>query len=237
MHVGIIMDGNGRWAKSRHRPRLFGHRAGVRAIRPVLDAFHARGVHILTLYAFSTENWRRPDDEVRGLMRLLGETIDRETDELHANGIQIRAIGDRGRLGGKLQEKIRMAEEKTRENGGAILNVAINYGSRHEIVEAFQDAVRDGTDPLDLTEDVLASHLYTKGLPDPDLIIRTGGEYRLSNFLLWQAAYAELFVTPTLWPDFGAQDIDAALEFFAGRERRFGTTSDQVAATGKKHRA
>lgn len=231
------MDGNGRWARSRHRPRLFGHRAGVRAIRPVLDAFHARGVHILTLYAFSTENWRRPDDEVRGLMTLLGETIDRETEELHANGIQIRAIGDRSRLGSRLQEKIRIAEETTKSNTTGILNVAINYGSRHEIVGAFLDATANGVDPRSVSEEILSSFLYTRGLPDPDLIIRTGGEYRLSNFLLWQAAYAELFITPTLWPEFGTNDIDAALAFFAGRERRFGTTSEQVAAPGNTERA
>ncbi len=231
------MDGNGRWAKSRHRPRLFGHRAGVRAIRPVLDAFHERGVHMLTLYAFSTENWRRPDDEVRGLMTLLGETIDRETDELHANGIQIRAVGDRSRLGERLQAKIRMAEEKTKANTAGMLNVAINYGSRHEIIEAFQDATVHGVSSEEMTEEILSSYLYTRGIPDPDLIIRTGGEYRLSNFLLWQAAYAELFVTPTLWPDFSPTDIDEALAFFAGRERRFGSTSEQVDASRKEKRA
>ena len=221
-HIGIIMDGNGRWAGHRHLPRAAGHRAGVRAIRPVMDACHRSGVPIVTLYAFSTENWSRPRAEVRALMRLFDETIDSEVDELHAHGIQVRAIGDRSALSRRLQDKVGRAEQLTAGNTTAILNVAINYGGRAEIVWAVRDLARAGVDLGSLDESRLANALFTAGLPDPDLIIRTAGEMRTSNFLLWQGAYAEFYSTETLWPDFGAADIARALDEYAVRERRFG---------------
>jgi undecaprenyl diphosphate synthase len=225
-HIGIIMDGNGRWAKKRHLPRVAGHRAGVRAIRPVMEACHAAGVHILTLYAFSTENWQRPRGEVAALMRLFEETIDSEVGEMHREGIQIRAIGDRSRLSDRLRDKVQGAEQLTAGNTRAVLNVAINYGGRGEIVAAVRDLAARGVDLHTLDEATLASALYTTGLPDPDLIIRTAGELRVSNFLLWQGAYAELYVTDTLWPEFGPDDIAAALSAYAGRQRKFGQVAE-----------
>jgi len=229
-HVGIIMDGNGRWARRRHLPRVAGHRAGVRAIRPVMEACDRAGVHILTLYAFSTENWSRPRHEVDALMRLFGETIESEIGELHDNGVQIRVLGDRRRLSGALQRKVADAEALTADNTTAILNVAINYGGRGEIVAAVRELAAHGVDLAELDEETLSRALYTAGLPDPDLIIRTAGEMRISNFMLWQAAYAELYVTDTLWPDFGEAALDGALQAFAGRERKFGTVNDRVPA-------
>ncbi len=221
-HVGIIMDGNGRWARQRHLPRVAGHRAGVRAIRPVMEACHRAGVHILTLYAFSTENWQRPRGEVTALMRLFGETIDREVGELHENGVQIRVLGDRARLSELLQHKVAQAEALTSHDTSAILNVAINYGGRREIVDAIRELAASGADLTHLDESAVGDALYTCGLPDPDLIVRTAGELRISNFLLWQAAYAELYVTDTLWPDFGETAIHDALADYSSRERKFG---------------
>jgi undecaprenyl diphosphate synthase len=215
------MDGNGRWARQRHLPRVAGHRAGVRAIRPVMEACHEAGVHILTLYAFSTENWQRPRGEVTALMRLFGETIDREVGELHENGVQIRVLGDRARLSESLQRKVAQAEALTAGDTSAILNVAINYGGRREIVDAVRELAESG-DLTALDESVISDALYTRGLPDPDLIVRTAGELRISNFLLWQAAYAELYVTDTLWPDFGENAIHDALTDYSNRERKFG---------------
>jgi undecaprenyl diphosphate synthase len=225
-HIGIIMDGNGRWARRRHLPRAAGHRAGVSTIRPVMEACHAAGVHILTLYAFSTENWSRPRHEVAALMQLFGDTIDSEVGEMHAEGIQIRAIGDRSKLSPRLQEKVRAAEVLTSGNARAVLNVAINYGGRHEIVAAVRDLAARGVDLTQLDPQTLADALYTAGLPDPDLIIRTAGEMRISNFMLWQAAYAEIYVTETLWPDFDAAAIEHALAAYAGRDRRFGAVRE-----------
>jgi undecaprenyl diphosphate synthase len=221
-HVAIIMDGNGRWARRRRLPRIAGHRAGVGAIRPVTEECNRLGVHILTLYAFSTENWSRPRTEVAALMRLFSETIDREIDELDREGIQLRILGRREDLGDRLRAKIEQAEARTARNTGNILNVAINYGGRREIVDAVRDLAAGGADLAGLEEADLSGALYTTGLPDPDLIIRTAGELRISNFLLWQAAYAELYVTETLWPDFGREDLQNALRAFSGRERRFG---------------
>jgi len=221
-HVAIIMDGNGRWARRRRLPRIAGHKAGVGTIRPVTEECNRLGVHILTLYAFSTENWSRPRTEVAALMRLFSETIDREIDELDAEGIQLRILGRREELGGRLRAKIEQAEARTAQNTGNILNVAINYGGRSEIVDAVRDLAASGVDLSGLEEADLSGALYTTGLPDPDLIIRTAGELRISNFLLWQAAYAELYVTETLWPDFGREDLQNALRAFAERERRFG---------------
>jgi undecaprenyl diphosphate synthase len=221
-HIGIIMDGNGRWARQRGQRRTEGHRAGIRAIRRVMEAADRAGVHHLTLFAFSTENWSRPRYEVATLMRLFEQTLQEEVDELHQNGVRIRVIGRRERLSARLCRLVEEAEARTRENARGALNVAINYGGRAEIVDAVRSLARAGQDLRQLDEEMLAAHLYTAGLPDPDLIIRTAGELRTSNFLIWQAAYAELYVTQTLWPDFGAADLEAALADYAVRVRRFG---------------
>lgn len=225
-HIGIIMDGNGRWARRRHLPRVIGHRAGVRAIRRVMEACNEAGVHILTLYAFSTENWQRPRGEVTSLMRLFQETLDQEVDELDAKGVQLRIIGDRSRLGPQLRDKVEQCEARTAHNRANVLNVAINYGGRSELVEAIRELAGRGVDLAQLDEPTLSSALYTAGLPDPDLIIRTAGELRVSNFLLWQGAYAELHVTDTLWPDFGPAEVSAALHDFGSRRRTFGQVGD-----------
>lgn len=227
------MDGNGRWARSRHLPRVAGHRAGVRAIRPVMEACHDAGVHILTLYAFSTENWSRPRHEVTALMQLFGDTLDSEVAQMHEEGIQVRTIGDRDPLSARLQAKVRRAEELTSHNTRAILNVAINYGGRHEIVAAVRDLAERGVDLTQLDTATLSSALYTSGLPDPDLIVRTAGEMRISNFMLWQAAYSEIYVTDTLWPDFGPSDIAGALAAYACRDRRFGAVPDPAPTVGE----
>ena len=220
-HIGIIMDGNGRWAKRHHVPRAAGHRSGVRAIRRVMQACHDRDINILTLYAFSTENWTRPGAEVRALMKLFGETITSEIDELDREGVQVRMLGDIDALSPSLRDRVLEAEQRTSGNTSAIVNVALNYGGRAEIVAAVNDLqARGALGTLD--EQSLGEALYTGGLPDPDLVIRTAGELRLSNFLIWQAAYAEIFVTDTLWPDMSDTDIEAAVNSFVARERRFG---------------
>ncbi len=222
VHIGIIMDGNGRWARQRGLRRTAGHRAGIRAIRKVMNAADEAGVHCLTLYAFSTENWSRPRYEVATLMRLFEETLQEEVDELHQNGVRIRVIGRRAQLSVRLRRLVADAEALTQDNLKGQLTVAINYGGRAEIVDAVRSLVRSGADLEALDEATLAGALYTAGLPDPDLIIRTAGEMRTSNFLIWQAAYAELYVTQTLWPDFEAADLRAALADYAARVRRFG---------------
>src|SRR5581483_8846721 len=221
-HVAIIMDGNGRWARERGLPRLAGHRAGTRNIRRIVEACVEHQVEVLTLYAFSTENWRRPDDEVRGLLELLGEAIDSETDELRERGAQVRHVGSLEGVPESLRERIRHAVESTRHNERLILNVAFNYGGRAEILQAVQRLLAAGIAPAEVDEATFSRYLYTAGLPDPDLIIRTAGEWRLSNFLLWQAAYAEYWSTPTLWPDFGREHFAAALAEYGRRQRRFG---------------
>ncbi len=221
-HVAIIMDGNGRWARARGWPRLAGHKAGTDNIRRVLTAANDFGIKVLTIYAFSTENWQRPLDEVSGLMRLLGEVIQRDLKDLHANNVRICHCGRMEGFSPRLQEQIRGAVELTRHNTGITLNVAFNYGSRAEIVDAVQAIMREGYAPEAVTEEVMSRHLYTRDLPDPDLIIRTGGEYRLSNYLLWQAAYAEYYATNTFWPDFDEAELAAALAAFSHRDRRFG---------------
>jgi undecaprenyl diphosphate synthase len=228
-HIGIIMDGNGRWASRRHLPRVAGHRAGVNAIRPVMEECDRLGVHVLTLYAFSTENWSRPGAEVRALMGLFVDTIEREIDELHQNGVQVRIVGRRADLSERLLQVVRSAEERTRHNDRAVLNIAINYGGRAEIVDAVRELAAQDADLARLDEAQLSRALYTGGLPDPDLIIRTAGEMRVSNFLLWQAAYAELWVTETLWPDFGETELRQALAAFAERERKFGRVAGRQA--------
>ncbi|HUY55070.1 MAG TPA: polyprenyl diphosphate synthase [Candidatus Nanopelagicaceae bacterium] len=226
-HIGIIMDGNGRWARQRGLRRSAGHRAGIRAIRQVMAAADQAGVHCLTLYAFSTENWSRPRYEVATLMRLFEETLQEEVDELHRNGVRIRVIGRREQLSSRLRRLVAEAESVTAENQSGVLSVAINYGGRAEIVDAVKSLARQGVDLSQVDELALNGALYTAGLPDPDLIIRTAGEMRTSNFLIWQAAYAELYVTQTLWPDFAAADLRAALADYAARVRRFGGIPEQ----------
>lgn len=221
-HVGIIMDGNGRWARQRGLPRVAGHRAGTENLREILRAAVEFGIPILTIYAFSTENWERPPEEIQGLMRILDEVIDRELAELHENGVQLRHIGDLSGVSEHLQRKIQDAIELTRNNDRLILNVAFGYGGRAEIVHAIREIVRAGHGPDDIDDALVCSHLYTAGLPDPDLIIRTSGEMRLSNFLIWQAAYAEYYITPIFWPDFNKEELRKALIQFSKRERRFG---------------
>ncbi len=221
-HVGIIMDGNGRWAREHGLPRLEGHRAGTENIRRVLEACSEFGIKILTIYAFSTENWGRPQAEVRGLMRILEEVIDREVANLHKNGVQLRHIGQLEGISQRLQQAVRDAMELTKDNDRLILNVAFNYGGRSEILNAVRRLMGNGISPQELSEELFERYLYTAGLPSPDLIIRTGGEMRLSNFLIWQAAYAEYYSTPTYWPDFDKEELYKALLAYSQRERRFG---------------
>jgi undecaprenyl diphosphate synthase len=228
------MDGNGRWAKGRGQPRLFGHRAGTNNLRRVLEACAQAGVGVVTIYAFSTENWHRSRDEVNGLFRILAEAIAREAPKLHQNGVQIRHLGSLEGVPAALAKRIVDALELTRHNTRLILNVAFNYGGRAEIVQAVRQLVHEGVRPEEITEETIGGRLYTAGLPDPDLIIRTAGEMRLSNFLLWQAAYAEYYSTPVYWPDFDERELQRALDAYAGRERRFGAVPGAAAgaATG-----
>ncbi|HEU5318726.1 MAG TPA: polyprenyl diphosphate synthase [Chloroflexota bacterium] len=225
-HVAIIMDGNGRWAARRGQPRLFGHRAGTNNLRRVLEAAVQAGVGIVTIYAFSTENWDRSREEVSGLLRILGEALAREAPRLHKNGVQIRHLGSLEGVPDGLAGRIRDALELTRHNDRLILQVAFNYGGRAEIVEAVRRIIREGIPAAAVDEDLISSYLYTAGLPDPDLIIRTAGEMRLSNFLLWQASYAEYYSTPTFWPDFDEAELQRALDEYASRDRRFGKRPD-----------
>lgn len=224
-HIGIIMDGNGRWAQARGRPRLVGHQAGVDNIQRILEACVEYGVQVLTIYAFSTENWHRPPDEVRGLMRLLGLTIQRQLNDLNKNGVRILHSGRTDGINQHLQKQILHAVEVTQDNDRIILNVAFNYGGRAEILDGIRRVFEDGTDPDTLTEEMFSQYLY-HDLPDPDLIIRTGGEWRLSNFLIWQAAYAEYYTTPTFWPDFDETELYKALLEYNHRQRRFGRVLD-----------
>jgi undecaprenyl diphosphate synthase len=232
-HVAIIMDGNSRWARERLLPRVMGHKAGIESIRRVAEAADRRGIRVLTLYAFSTENWSRPKDEVDALMSLFSETIRREVDELARRGIELRFSGRTGELSPALQDQMRQATERTRVTARAILNIAINYGGRIEIVDAVRELARQGADLTKLDEASLAAHLYTRGLPDPDLVIRTAGEMRLSNFLLWQAAYSEFHCTQTLWPDFGEADFDEAIASYQRRVRRFGARPEEISNRGR----
>jgi len=216
------MDGNGRWALKRGLPRLAGHNAGTENLRRIIKACVEFGVRYLTIYAFSTENWGRPREEVIGLMRILENVIDRELNELNEQGVQIRHLGRLDQLAPALQEKVLFAVETTAKNDRLILNVAFNYGGRDEIVNAIQQMLRDGVQPDTVTPELVSKYLYTAGVPDPDLIIRTSGELRISNFLIWQAAYSEWYVTPTYWPDFGKEEFRKALDEFANRDRRYG---------------
>jgi len=216
------MDGNGRWARRQSRPASFGHRAGVRAIKRVLQACEDLGVHALSIYAFSTENWARPRAEVRALMRLFHETMQREVDEMHRRGVRILVSGRRDELSPKMRHRIEEAMARTANNKNGILNVCLNYGGRAEIVDAARRLIRDGVPPERVDEAAISQRMYQPDLPDPDLIIRTAGEHRVSNFLLWQGAYAEMLVSETLWPDFGEDDLRTALTEYATRVRRFG---------------
>jgi undecaprenyl diphosphate synthase len=230
-HIGIIMDGNGRWARRQGRPASFGHRAGVRAIKRVLDACEKFGVHALSIYAFSTENWSRPRTEVRALMRLFHETMLREIDEMHRRGVRIVVSGRREDLSPRMRDRLEEAVRRTAGNTNGVLNVCLNYGGRAEIVDAVKRIVVDGLAPGLVDEASIGARLYVPDLPDPDLIIRTAGERRMSNFLLWQSAYSEMLVTETLWPDFDEEDLKAALADYASRVRRFGgRPEDELAA-------
>jgi len=224
-HVGIIMDGNGRWAQARGLPRVAGHRAGAENLRRILRAAVEFEIKILTIYAFSTENWERPRQEVNALLRILERVIDNELAELNESGVRIRHIGRTQGLSSRLVDKIGHAQEVTQDNERLILNVAFNYGGRAEIVEAVRRIVAEGIPAEQIDDQTIAQHLDTAGLPDPDFIIRTGGDMRMSNFLIWQSAYAEFYVTPTFWPDFDRDELRNALIVFQGRERRFGGLS------------
>ena len=233
-HIAIIMDGNGRWARQNGRRRSTGHRAGVKATRTVVETCVDRGIDILTLFAFSSENWKRPQDEVTGLMSLFLEVLRNEVDSLHENGVRLNFIGDRDQLPRGLGLSLAEAEQKTAGNERMQLVLAVAYGGRWDIVQAAQRvAVAISKGELDantVDEAVLNKYMSLGGIPDPDLLIRTGGERRISNFLLWDLAYTELYFTDTLWPEFDSSDLDAALKFFADRERRYGKTGEQVAA-------
>jgi undecaprenyl diphosphate synthase len=230
------MDGNGRWARRRGHPASFGHRAGVRAIKRVLEGCEELGVHVLSVYAFSTENWSRPRAEVRALMRLFHETMQREIDEMHRRGVRIVVSGRRDGLSPRMRDRIEEAAARTAGNTNGVLNVCLNYGGRAEIVDSVQRLVREGVPPDRIDEAAIASHLYNPDLPDPDLIIRTAGESRVSNFLLWQSAYAEMLVTDTLWPDFGVEDLKTAIADYNSRVRRFGGRPERELAAGNAAR-
>jgi undecaprenyl diphosphate synthase len=233
-HVAIIMDGNGRWAERRSLPRLVGHRAGVKNIRPIIKALNKYGTAYVTLYAFSTENWNRPKDEVKGLFRLLEEMIDRESQELHKNGVRIRHIGSLEGLSPELQTSINKAVRLTEHNTGMTLGVAFNYGGRAEILDAVRRLMADGVPPQAIEEKMFGNYLHTAGLPDVDLVIRTGGEFRTSNFLIWQTAYSEYYFTPVLWPDFNEEELAKALETYSQRQRRFGALPAKAACSEKE---
>jgi undecaprenyl diphosphate synthase len=221
-HLAIIMDGNGRWATRRHLPRLAGHKAGVNALRRVLELAVDKHIEMLSVYAFSTENWGRPRIEVEGLMRLFWETIRSDIEKLHREGVRLRHLGRLQDLSPDIQRAVCDSVELTRNNTRIGLNVCFNYGGRAELVDAVRQIIADGRDPDTITEELISSYLYTRDLPDPDMVIRTAGEMRVSNFLLWQTAYSEYYATPTLWPDFGRDDLCAALDSYRQRQRRFG---------------
>ena len=228
-HVAIIMDGNGRWATKRLLPRVAGHVKGVEAVRGVVEACVERGVEYLTLFAFSSENWRRPADEVSLLMRLFVTALEREVSKMHANNIRLKVVGDLSRFDPKLQEMIANAERRTAGNSRLTVSVCANYGGRWDIMQATGKMVQANPGATEYTEDMLAPHLAMAYAPEPDLFIRTGGEERISNFLLWQLAYSELYFTDTFWPDFTPEALDEAIRSYQQRERRFGQTGAQVA--------
>lgn len=221
-HVAVVMDGNGRWARQRYMPRFFGHKQGVDALVRAVNAFADRGVQYLTVFAFSSENWKRPDEEVSGLMSLVLVAVSKYLTKMAGDGVRIRIIGDREQVSDKLRAAWEHAERVTQHNSRITLSVAFNYGGRWDVVQACRRALAEGVAPKDFDEGYLSRQLALSFAPDPDLFIRTGGEMRMSNFLLWQAAYSELFFTECLWPDFGEAEIDAALLAYAQRDRRFG---------------
>lgn len=225
-HIAIIMDGNGRWALQRGLPRLAGHRAGTENLRRIIEAFIEFGIQYLTIYAFTTENWGRPPEEVQGLMHLVEDVIDRELQELHDQGVQLHHIGRLDGLDPVLREKVIQAVEYTRDNSKLILNIAFNYGGRDEIVCAIQHMIHDGIPPELVNEELVSRYLFTSNAPDPDLIIRTSGELRGSNFLIWQGAYSEWYFTPTFWPDFDKEQLHLALEEYGHRQRRYGKVNE-----------
>jgi undecaprenyl diphosphate synthase len=231
-HIAVIMDGNGRWAKRRFLPRVAGHRAGVEAVRATVDASARLGIEALTLYAFSVENWKRPPFEIEALMTFLKEYLRKELENIHRNNIKFQTIGRTNELDDSVKFELRSAIRKTAANTGMVLNVALNYGGRVEMVDAFRKlmerCLREGRSPESITENDIARYLYTSGLPDPDLLIRTSGEMRVSNFLLWQIAYSEIYVTDVLWPDFRRPDLFAAIIDYQKRERRFGGLSENA---------
>jgi undecaprenyl diphosphate synthase len=224
-HVAIIMDGNGRWAQERGLPRLAGHRSGTENLRRIITASVELGIRYLTIYAFSTENWGRPQEEVQGLMGILRDVIDRELAELHKQGVQLRHIGRLEQLDQALAKKVLDAVEITKNNQRLTLCVAWNYGGRDEILCATRRMIEDGLKPEDVTDDLMSRYLFTRGIPDPDLVIRTSGEMRTSNFLIWQAAYAEWYVSPLYWPDFNKEELEKAVLDYGRRERRYGRVS------------
>jgi undecaprenyl diphosphate synthase len=221
-HVAIIMDGNGRWAKQRGLPRHAGHRAGAENLRRVINTCVEFGIKYLTIYAFSTENWERPETEVRALMRIFARVLDQEVEDLYEQGVCLHHLGDLTGVSESLQKKVRRALHMTKDNDRLVLSVAFNYGGRAEILHAVKQMLADNVSPDELNEELFSSYLFTRGLPDPDLVIRTSGELRISNFLIWQAAYAEYYPEPAYWPDFGREELYNALIAFSRRERRFG---------------
>lgn len=231
-HIAIVMDGNGRWAKQRHLPRAAGHKAGANAVRAAVKWCVEKNIEVLTLFAFSSENWRRPAAEINYLMELFFTALEKESKKLHKQNIQLRIIGDRSRFDEKLRQQMANAENLTANNNGLKLILAANYGGQWDIAQACQqlvDEMQNEKVSVEINPDLIASRLSTAGLPEPDLFIRTSGEQRISNFLIWQLAYAELYFTNVLWPDFDGKELDKAIAFFASRERRFGHISEQLA--------
>jgi undecaprenyl diphosphate synthase len=232
-HIAIIMDGNGRWAALRHLPRVEGHRAGIDSVRDTVETSARLGIPVLTLYAFSVENWKRPDTEISALMGLLRHYLRLELKTLLRNNIRFKVIGQRDRLSPEIRDELVLAEQRTAGNAGMLFNIALSYGGRAEIVDAARRAIREGVDPDALDERMFSSLLYTAGQPDPDLLIRTSGEMRVSNFLLWQIAYAEIWVTDALWPDFRARHLLEAVADYQKRDRRYGAIGSHVVGAGK----
>ena len=230
-HIAVIMDGNGRWARSRMLPRIAGHRRGVEAVRATVENCAERGVQYLTLFAFSSENWRRPAEEVALLMQLFQAALSSEVERMHRSGVRLKVVGDTRRFDPKIRALIEQGERLTAENRRLTLTIAANYGGRWDILQALSRLAAGEALPGEITEEKLAPHLAMSYAPEPDLFIRTGGEQRISNFLLWQLAYSELYFTDTLWPDFDAAALDQAIASYRSRERRFGRTSEQVAAS------
>ncbi len=222
VHVAFIMDGNGRWAQKQGLPRIAGHEMGVKCIQRVLETLEPMGVKFVTIYAFSTENWGRPQEEVDGIMDIFSEAVDGQTKELHEKNVRIVHVGRSENMGSELRASVAEAQRLTSENTGITLNIAFDYGGRAEILEAVRRIIRDGLSPDEIDEELFSRYLFTAHSPDPDLIIRTGGEQRISNFLLWQSAYSEYFITPTLWPDLDAAELVQVLESFGNRRRRYG---------------